>query len=83
VVDYLGLADGLNQVLAVSPKRSALPEPYMSTTFSAVTDGATVPTYCESRLAKLEFSESERPKIDAQFEEAGGKVEHKEKLKTK
>ena len=30
----------------------------------AVTDGATVPIYYESRLAKLELKESERPKID-------------------
>ena len=36
----------------------------------AVVDGATVPIYYESRLAKLELKESERPKIDPEFEEA-------------
>ena len=35
----------------------------------AVEDGATVPIYYESRLAKLELNEAERPKIDAEFEE--------------
>src|SRR5581483_6183960 len=35
----------------------------------AVVDGATVPIYYESRLAKLELKESERPKIDPEFEE--------------
>ena len=51
----------------------------------AVTDGATVPIYYESRLAKLELKESERPKIDPEFEEAteGEEVERREKLKTK
>ncbi len=51
----------------------------------AVQDGATVPIYYESRLAKLELSESERPRLDAEFEEVteGEEVEHKEKLKTK
>jgi type I restriction enzyme, R subunit len=51
----------------------------------AVTDGATVPIYYESRLAKLELKPSERPKIDPEFEELteGEEVEHKEKLKTK
>jgi type I restriction enzyme R subunit len=51
----------------------------------AVIDGATVPIYYESRLAKLELKESERPKIDPQFEEAteGEEVERKEKLKSK
>jgi len=51
----------------------------------AVADKATVPIYYESRLAKLELSASERPKIDPQFEEAteGEEVERKEKLKTK
>ena len=49
----------------------------------AVIDGATVPIYYESRLAKLELKESERPKIDPNFEEAteGEEVERKEKLK--
>jgi type I restriction enzyme R subunit len=51
----------------------------------AVTDGATVPIYYESRLAKLELKASERPNIDPQFEEAteGEEVERKEKLKTR
>ena len=51
----------------------------------AVFDGATVPIYYESRLAKLELKESERPNIDPGFEEAteGEEVERKEKLKSK
>jgi len=51
----------------------------------AVKDGATVPIYYESRLAKLELDEAERPKLDEEFEEAteGEEVEHKERLKTK
>ena len=35
----------------------------------AVEDKATVPIYYESRLAKLRLDESERPKIDPDFEE--------------
>lgn len=51
----------------------------------AVQDCATVPIYYESRLAKLELDEAERPKIDVEFEEVteGEEVERKEKLKTK
>jgi len=51
----------------------------------AVTDGATVPIYYESRLAKLELKPSERPKIDPEFEELteGEEVERRERLKTK
>ncbi|MDI6772686.1 MAG: type I restriction endonuclease subunit R [bacterium] len=51
----------------------------------AVEDGATVPIYYESRLAKLDLDERERPKIDPEFEEAteGEEVERKERLKTK
>jgi len=51
----------------------------------AVADGATVPIYYESRLAKLALDEAERPRIDPEFEEAteGEEVERKEKLKTK
>jgi type I restriction enzyme R subunit len=51
----------------------------------AVFDGATVPIYYESRLAKLELKDAERPRIDADFEEAteGEEVERKEKLKSK
>jgi type I restriction enzyme R subunit len=51
----------------------------------AVTDGATVPIYYESRLARLELKEAERPHIDPEFEEAteGEEIERKEKLKSK
>jgi type I restriction enzyme, R subunit len=51
----------------------------------AVEDKATVPIYYESRLAKLELDEAERPKIDPEFEEAteGEEVERIEKLKSK
>jgi len=51
----------------------------------AVKDGATVPIYYESRLAKLELAEAAKPLLDAEFEEAteGEEVEHKERLKTK
>ncbi|HIK36256.1 MAG TPA: type I restriction endonuclease subunit R, partial [Thermosynechococcus sp. M98_K2018_005] len=51
----------------------------------AVQDGATVPIYYESRLAKLALDETERPKIDPDFEEIteGEEIERKEKLKTK
>ena len=51
----------------------------------AVQDGATVPIYYESRLAKLALDEAERPTIDPEFEEAteGEEVERKEKLKSK
>ncbi len=51
----------------------------------AVIDGATVPIYYESRLAKLELKETERPKIDPEFEEVteGEEVDRKEKLKSR
>jgi type I restriction enzyme R subunit len=51
----------------------------------SVEDGATVPIYYESRLAKLELVESERPHLDADFEEVteGEEEQHKEKLKSK
>ncbi|MCM2312184.1 MAG: type I restriction endonuclease subunit R, partial [Steroidobacteraceae bacterium] len=51
----------------------------------AVQDGATVPIYYESRLAKLALDEAERPWIDPGFEEAteGEEVERKEKLKSR
>jgi len=51
----------------------------------AVMDGATVPIYYESRLAKLELKDSERPTIDREFEEAteGEEIDRKEKLKSK
>ena len=35
----------------------------------AVEDGATVPIYYESRLAKIELDEAERPQLDEEFEE--------------
>ena len=51
----------------------------------AVVDGATVPIYYESRLAKLELKASERANIDPEFEEAteGEEVDRKEKLKSR
>ena len=51
----------------------------------AVEDKATVPIYYESRLAKLELDERERPKIDPSFEEVteGEEVERRERLRTK
>jgi type I restriction enzyme R subunit len=51
----------------------------------AVQDGATVPIFYESRLAKLALDDAERPNIDPEFEEAteGEEIERKEKLKTK
>jgi type I restriction enzyme, R subunit len=51
----------------------------------AVEDKATVPIYYESRLAKLELPEAEKPKVDTDFEEAteGEEIERKERLRTK
>lgn len=51
----------------------------------AVEDGATVRIYYEGRLAKLELEESEKPKIDTQFEEIteGEELTAKEKLKSR
>jgi type I restriction enzyme R subunit len=51
----------------------------------AVEDHATVPIYYESRLAKLALKPEQRPKLDAEFEEAteGEELAGKEKLKTK
>ena len=51
----------------------------------SVEDGATVPIYYESRLAKLTLDERQRPHIDPEFDEAteGEEVERKEKLKTR
>ena len=51
----------------------------------AVEDGATVPIYYESRLAKLALVEGEKPTIDPEFDEAteGEEIERREKLKTK
>ena len=51
----------------------------------AVEDQATVPIYYESRLAKLDLNDSERPNIDPDFEEAteGEESARKERLKTR
>ena len=51
----------------------------------SVEDGATVPIHYESRLARLELDESQRPAIDPDFEYAteSEEVEGKERLKTK
>ncbi|MDE2778909.1 MAG: type I restriction endonuclease subunit R [Chloroflexota bacterium] len=51
----------------------------------SVEDGATVPIHYESRLARLELKEAERPTIDPDFEEAteGEEIEQRERLKTK
>jgi len=51
----------------------------------AVEDGATVPIYYESRVAKLGLNQSELPKIDEEFEAIteGEELTRKEKLKTK
>lgn len=51
----------------------------------AVEDGATVPIYYESRLARLDLDPTERPHIDEEFEEAteGEEVDRKERLKSK
>jgi len=51
----------------------------------AVDDEATVPIFYESRLAELTLDETERPQIDAGFEEVteGEEADRREKLKTK
>ena len=51
----------------------------------SVEDGATVPIYYESRLAKLALDEHEKPNIDPEFEEVteGEEVERRERLKSK
>ncbi len=51
----------------------------------SVEDGATVPIYYESRLARLALDEGEKPGIDPDFEEVteGEEVARKEKLKTR
>ena len=51
----------------------------------AVDDEATVPIYYESRLAELALDDTERPRIDAGFEEVteGEEADRREKLKTK
>ena len=51
----------------------------------SVSDGATVPIYYESRMAKLKLDEAAKPTIDADFEEVteGEEIERKEQLKTR
>ncbi|HWO58081.1 MAG TPA: HsdR family type I site-specific deoxyribonuclease, partial [bacterium] len=51
----------------------------------AVVDGATVPIFYESRLAKLELKQEEKPRLDPEFEEVteGEESERKERLKSK
>ena len=51
----------------------------------AVDDHATVPIYYEARLAKIELLESEKPKIDADFDDIteGEEPEMVDKLKSK
>jgi type I restriction enzyme R subunit len=51
----------------------------------AVEDKATVPIYYESRLAKLQLPETEKPKIDKDFEEVteGEETERRERLRSK
>jgi type I restriction enzyme R subunit len=51
----------------------------------AVHDGATVPIYYESRLARLALREDRRPRIDPDFEDAteGEEVERRERLKSR
>jgi type I restriction enzyme R subunit len=51
----------------------------------AVEDGATVPIYYESRLARLELAEDEKPHLDEDFEEIteGEEVDRKERLKSR
>jgi type I restriction enzyme R subunit len=51
----------------------------------AVEDKATVPIYYESRLAKLELPDKEKPRVDTDFEEAteGEEIERRERLRTK
>ncbi len=51
----------------------------------AVEDGATVPIFYEARLAKIALDESERPRIDPDFEEVteGEEISERERLKRK
>ncbi len=51
----------------------------------AVEDGATVPIYYESRLARIQLSEDEKPRLDPEFEEIteGEEETGKQKLRTK
>ncbi len=51
----------------------------------AVEDGATVPIYYESRLARIELEDKERPRLDPEFEEIteGEEESCKQQLRTK
>jgi type I restriction enzyme R subunit len=51
----------------------------------AVEDGATVPIYYEGRLAKLELKDSERPRIDPEFDEVteGEEEARRDRLKSR
>ena len=51
----------------------------------AVEDGATVPIYYESRLARIELPEAEKPKVDAEIEELteDEAISEQERLKRK
>lgn len=49
----------------------------------AVQDNATVPIYYESRLAKLELKEDEKPHLDSEFEEITESEEESDKQKLK
>ena len=51
----------------------------------AVEDGATVPIYYESRVAKLDLKEEEKPHLDQEFEEVteGEEVARRERLRSK
>lgn len=47
----------------------------------AVNDGATVPIYYETRMAQIDFDETQKPKIDPEFEVATEDQEEYEKQK--
>ena len=51
----------------------------------AVEDGATVPIFYEARLARIDLPDSEKPKVDEEFEDVteGEEEPTREKLKTK
>jgi len=62
--------------------RSVFGDYIASTTFNVRSSTkATVPIYYESRLAKLDLPESEKPRVDISFEEAteGEEVERRER----
>jgi VIT1/CCC1 family predicted Fe2+/Mn2+ transporter len=52
--------------------------------FRAVEDGATVPIYYESRLARIEIDDDEKPKIDAEIADlTEDEAQTQERLKRK